>query len=121
MRSSVQGQASDLRSRLAEGRAVCLFPEGTTERPADPALPAEPVRLALPALAGRHGAAGGARLSARDADDAAWIGDEAYELSDARRFLERPGRLDVTIRFLDPIDPAAAGDRKTLAARPARR
>src|ERR1041384_6174677 len=30
MRSAVQGQASDLRARLAEGRAVCLFPEGTT-------------------------------------------------------------------------------------------
>ncbi len=48
-------------------------------------------------------------------DDAAWIGDEAYELS-VSRFLERPGRLDVTIRFLEPIDPAEAGDRKALAA-----
>ena len=47
--------------------------------------------------------------------DAAWIGDEAYELS-VTRFLERPGRLGVTIRFLDPIDPAVAGDRKKLAA-----
>jgi 1-acyl-sn-glycerol-3-phosphate acyltransferase len=48
-------------------------------------------------------------------DDAAWIGDEAYELS-VTRFLERPGRLDVTIRFLEPIEPAEAGDRKKLAA-----
>ena len=33
------------------------------------------------------------QATTQDVDDAAWIGDEAYELS-VTRFLERPGRLD---------------------------
>lgn len=113
MRSSVKGQADDLRNRLSEGRAVCLFPEGTTSGrlilPFRPSLfaslyPPLPGVMVQPVV-----------LDFAQVDDAAWIGDEAYELS-VTRFLERSGRLDVTIRFLEPIDPAEAGDRKKLAA-----
>jgi len=113
MRSAVNTQASDLRSRLEEGRAVCLFPEGTTSGrlilPFRPSLfaslyPPLPGVMVQPVV-----------LDFDEVDDAAWIGDEDYGLS-VSRFLERPGRLGVTIRFLDPIDPAVAGDRKKLAA-----
>ncbi len=61
MRSAVKGQASDLRGRLAEGRAVCLFGRHDQRAP-DAALPAEPVRLALPTPARCDGAARPARL-----------------------------------------------------------
>ncbi len=49
-RREVHGQADPLRHALAAGRAVALFPEGTTEGGHE-VLPfrAEPVRLALPA------------------------------------------------------------------------
>jgi 1-acyl-sn-glycerol-3-phosphate acyltransferase len=33
-----------------------------------------------------------------------------------KRLLERRGRLDVTLRFLEPFDPAFYPDRKQLAA-----
>ena len=48
-------------------------------------------------------------------DAVLWLGDEPYG-GNARRILSRPGKLPVTLRFLDPIDPIEAGDRKTLAA-----
>ena len=116
VRSSVRGQADMLRRALEAGRAVALFPEGTTEAgrfllpfraslfaSLFPPLP----RVMVQPVAIDYGAA---------FDDASWIGDEPYGLN-ARRILSRPGRLPVTLRFLEPIDPREAGDRKNLAAR----
>lgn len=112
----VHGQATALRSALASGRAVALFPEGTTEGghevlPFRPSLfaslfpPLDRVRVQPVAI--DYGG---------DAEEIAWIGDEPAG-ANAKRVLSRRRPIPVTLRFLDPVDPHAAGDRKTLAAR----
>lgn len=115
-RRAVRGQAEALRTALASGQPVALFPEGTTEGGHDvlpfrasllaslfPPLP----RVRVQPVAIDYGAA---------AHDIAWVGKEGAA-ANARRILSRPGAIPVTIRFLEPVDPHEAGDRKTLAER----
>jgi 1-acyl-sn-glycerol-3-phosphate acyltransferase len=45
----------------------------------------------------------------------AWHGDEPAG-ANAMRVLGRKGPLPVTLRFLEPFDPAACADRKAIAA-----
>ncbi|MDB5691301.1 MAG: 1-acyl-sn-glycerol-3-phosphate acyltransferase [Alphaproteobacteria bacterium] len=113
-RSTVKDQADALRSALASGRPIALFPEGTTDGghevlpfrasllaalfPPLPRLRVQPVAIAFD----------------RTARDIAWIGEEGAG-DNARRVLSRPGTIPVSVRFLAPVDPAAAGDRKMLA------
>jgi len=113
-RREVREQADALRGALGAGRAVTLFPEGTTEGGHE-VLPFRPSLFAslFPALpdirvqpvAIDYGPA---------SDGAAWVGDEGYGVN-AKRILSRPGTIPVTLRFLAPIDPHQAGDRKRLA------
>lgn len=109
-------QADRLREALAGGRAVALFPEGTTGDgvallPFRPSLfaslypPLDDMRVQPVAI--DYGAL---------APGIAWGDDEATG-DNARRLLSRAGRLPVTLHFLAPIDPHEAGDRKALAAR----
>jgi 1-acyl-sn-glycerol-3-phosphate acyltransferase len=115
-RATVKDQADALRNALASGQAVALFPEGTTEGGMD-ILPFRASLLAslFPPLPGvmvqpvalDYGAAG---------HDIAWIGDEGAP-ANARRILSRKGTVPVTIRFLTPVDPSHAEDRKGLAQR----
>jgi 1-acyl-sn-glycerol-3-phosphate acyltransferase len=115
-RSKVKDQADALRQALADGRALALFPEGTTEGgsgllPFRASLfaslfpPLEGVRVQPVAI--DYGAA---------VAEVAWVGDEPFG-ANAKRILSRPGTIPVTLSFLDPIDPHEAGDRKALAAR----
>ncbi len=113
-RREVHGQADRLRRALAAGRAVALFPEGTTDhalRPFRPSLfaslfpPLPGVRVQPVAI--DYGAL---------ADEVAWVGAEAAG-ANAKRVLSRKGGIPVVLRFLDPVDPHLAGDRKTLAGR----
>lgn len=113
-RRAVRGQAEALRDALAGGRPVALFPEGTTEGghdvlpfraslmaslfPPIPRVKVQPVALDYGAVA----------------HDIAWVGAESAP-DNARRILSRPGTIPLTLRFLEPVDPAAAGDRKALA------
>ncbi|HEX2763734.1 MAG TPA: 1-acyl-sn-glycerol-3-phosphate acyltransferase [Allosphingosinicella sp.] len=113
-RRSVRGQADQLREALASGQPVALFPEGTTDGGRD----VLPFRASL--LASLFPPLPGVRLQpvaldyGAGARDIAWVGDEAG-LDNVKRVLSRPGTLRVRIRFLPPIDPAEAADRKRLA------
>jgi 1-acyl-sn-glycerol-3-phosphate acyltransferase len=112
-RSGVLGQANALRSALATGQPVALFPEGTT----DGGLAVLPFRASL--LAALYPPLPGLRVQpvALDygaaADELAWVGKEPGP-ANARRVLSRPGTAPVAVHFLAPIDPAD-GDRKALA------
>lgn len=113
-RRAVQGQADALRAALATGRAVALFPEGTTEG-GDAVLPFRASLLAslVPPLPG-------IRLQPVALDygpaarDIAWVGAEPAG-ANAKRVLSRKVTTPVTLHFLAPIDPAAMPDRKKLA------
>ena len=113
-RRDVHGQADQLRRALAAGRAVALFPEGTTSLdglPFRPSLfasvfpPIDHVRVQPVAI--DYGAL---------TREIAWVGEESAGVN-AKRVVSRKGTIPVTLRFLAPVDPHEAGDRKTLAAR----
>lgn len=109
-----RGQADQLRETLIRGRAVALFPEGTTDAGIE-TLPFRPSLFAslYPELPGVL-----VQPVAIDYDevarDIAWVGDEGMGVN-ARRIFSRPGRIPVALRFLSPIDPATVPDRKALA------
>ena len=115
-RRDVHGQADRLRQALARGRAVALFPEGTTEGGHE-VLPFRPSLLAslFPPIEGvkvqpvaiDYGEA---------AEEIAWVGEEPAG-ANAARILSRASTIPVTLKFLEPVDPHRAGDRKNLAAR----
>ncbi|MFN3943672.1 MAG: lysophospholipid acyltransferase family protein [Allosphingosinicella sp.] len=113
-RGGVRGQADALRDALAAGRAVALFPEGTTEG-GHVTLPFRPSLLAslFPAL-DRVQVQPAAIDFGAAVHDIAWVGDEGA-LANAGRILSRKGTIPVTIRFLAPVDPHIFGDRKALA------
>lgn len=112
---TVHGQAELLRTLLASGRPVALFPEGTTEAGHE-VLPFRPSLFAslFPPLA---------RLRVQPvaidygplAEEVAWVGEEPAG-TNAKRMLSRRGQIPVRLSFLDPIDPGQAGDRKRLSA-----
>jgi lyso-ornithine lipid O-acyltransferase len=115
-RRAVKGQADALRTALASGRPVALFPEGTTEGghevlPFRASLLASlfpPLdRLRVQPVAIDYGA---------EVHDIAWVDDEAAG-ANARRVLSRRGTTEVRLSFLAPVDPHIHGDRKSLAAK----
>lgn len=111
-RGAVIGQADALGAALASGRPAALFPEGTTNNGAS----LLPFRASLFASLDRAPAGVVVQPVAIDyggaATEIAWTNNEGTA-ANARRVLSRPGKLPVTLRFLDPIDPAIG--RKAIA------
>jgi lyso-ornithine lipid O-acyltransferase len=112
----VRGQADALRAALASGRAIALFPEGTTEGGHD-VLPFRASLLAslFPPLP-RVRVQPAAIDYGRAVHDIAWVGEEGA-VANAKLVLSRKASIPVTLRFLDPVDPHVYGDRKSLAHR----
>lgn len=114
-RTAVRKQADALGEALANGRAVTLFPEGTTGdgtelRPflgalfvsvenAPPGLMVQPIAIDY-----------GAR-----APWLAWHDNEPVG-HNARRILTSRRKISVRLRFLDPIDPTVVIGRKAIAS-----
>ncbi|WP_022683931.1 lysophospholipid acyltransferase family protein [Sphingobium bisphenolivorans] len=114
-RGTLSGQLDALRAALAGHQPVALFPEGTTGD-GRALLPFKPTLLAVLLPPPRAVMIQPVHIDYGAATDGiAWHSDEPAGVN-ARRVMERRGRLDVTLRFLEPVDPAACPDRKALAA-----
>lgn len=117
-RRAMPAQIAAIRAAMAGG-PVAIFPEGTTgdgtvllpfKASLLQVLDPPPPGIRLQPLFLDYGPAG---------VEIAW-GDEDGG-ANALRILGRRGRIDVTLHCLDPIDPAATGDRKAVAAEARRR
>jgi 1-acyl-sn-glycerol-3-phosphate acyltransferase len=112
-RASVPDQVAQVRAALGE-RPVTIFPEGTTNDGSS-LLPFRSSLLsAVEPLAGEVPIQPVA-LDYKDAPEIAWFGDEPG-MANVRRILARPGRVELTIRFLEPLAGAALTNRKTMTA-----
>ncbi|NYD90523.1 lysophospholipid acyltransferase family protein [Sphingomonas melonis] len=114
-RLQVTEQIARLRAAIGAGRPVTVFPEGTTGDgvtllpfkaallaaldPPPPGVRVQPIRI-------DYGAA---------TPELAWVGDEPGG-AHALRVLRRRGTFPVTLHLCPPFDPAAAGNRKAIAA-----
>jgi 1-acyl-sn-glycerol-3-phosphate acyltransferase len=112
-RGSVAEQVGQVRGALG-AHPVTIFPEGTTSdgtallpfkssllsavEPLAESVPIQPVALDY-----------------ADAPGIAWFGSEPG-LANVRRILARPGRVELTIRFLEPLAGEALANRKTMTA-----
>ena len=112
-RGSVTGQVEQVRAALGE-RPLAIFPEGTTNdgsallpfkssllsavEPLADTVPIQPVAIDY-----------------ADAREIAWFGDEPG-MTNVRRILARSGRVELTIRFLEPLAGEALANRKAMTA-----
>lgn len=111
-RGSVAAQVEQVRAALGE-RPLVIFPEGTTGD-GKALLPFKSSLLsAVEPLAGQVPIQPVA-LHYAQAPDIAWFEGEPG-LANVRRILARR-RVDLTIRFLDPLSGAAVSDRKAMTS-----
>jgi 1-acyl-sn-glycerol-3-phosphate acyltransferase len=112
-RGSVAAQVEQVRAALGK-QPLVIFPEGTTND-GTALLPFKSSLLsAVEPLAGTVPIQPVA-LDYEDAPNVAWFGNEPG-LANVRRILARPGRVELTIRFLEPLAGEALTNRKTMTA-----
>jgi 1-acyl-sn-glycerol-3-phosphate acyltransferase len=112
-RNSVGEQVGQVREALG-ARPLALFPEGTTN---DGTFlhPFKSSLLGAVEAVVDEVAIQPVALDYADAAGIAWFGDEPG-MGNVRRVLARRGRVDLTIRFLEPLAGAALENRKTMTA-----
>ena len=114
-RASVHLQVAQVREAVRRSGALAIFPEGTTSDgtgllafkssllsaldPVPPGVAVQPVLLDFGA----------------EAADIAWVGEE-HGLANFLRILSRGRAVELTVRFLPPLQGAALENRKTMAA-----
>jgi 1-acyl-sn-glycerol-3-phosphate acyltransferase len=113
-RLSVGSQVAELRDALAAKQPITIFPEGTTTDGRS-LLPFKPALFAVMTPPPRPMMVQPVLIDFGDAGpDIAWIGNESG-LDNTRRLLARPGGFRVTVKYLEPFDPALLPDRKAIA------
>ena len=110
-RGSVAGQVEQVRAALGE-RPLTIFPEGTTNDGTGLRLFKSSLLSAVEPLAGTVPIQPVA-LDYADMPGIAWFDGEPG-MANVRRILARPGRVELTIRFLEPLSGEALANRKTM-------
>ena len=112
-RGSVARQVEQVRAAISE-RPVVIFPEGTT----NDGIALLPFRSSLLAAVEPLAHEVPVQPVALDYDDVhqvGWFGDEGG-VANVLRILARPGRVELTIHFLEPLSGPALADRKAMTA-----
>lgn len=114
-RLDVGAQALAMKTALETHQPLTLFPEGTTGNGRElltfrsslvAAVSPPPEGISIQPVAIDYGP---------PAPDIAWTDDEPVGVN-ALRVMSRPGRLAVTLHFMEPLDHADFADRKAIAA-----
>ena len=112
-RGSVAEQVEQVRAALGE-RPVTIFPEGTTND-GTALLPFKSSLLSAVEPLAHEVPIQPVALDYQHAAEIAWFGDEPG-MANVNRILARPGRVELTIRFLEPLAGEALSNRKTMTA-----
>lgn len=108
-------QIEGLRAAMAGHQPVALFPEGTTSDGIG-LLPFKPTLLSVLLPPPRAVMVQPVHIDYGAATaQIAWHGEESAGANAARLF-GRKGALPITLRFLEPFDPATHADRKAISA-----
>ena len=113
MRGSVARQVEQVREVLGH-RPVAIFPEATTNDGVT-LLPFRSSLLAAVVPLAHEVPVQPVALDYAEVREVGWYGDEPG-LANVARILARPGRIELTIHFLDPLSDAALAGRKAMTA-----